>query len=152
MAGPTINLANEAATSALGAAIALMLKAGDVLRLAGPLGAGKTTLARAIVRRLCSAADIPSPTYTLVETYETKGFLLWHFDLYRLEKPEDVWELGLEECLDGGVAIIEWPERAGGYLPEGALTLSLELNNDARLLHVDASARWAQRLHAAGIA
>jgi tRNA threonylcarbamoyladenosine biosynthesis protein TsaE len=121
-------LPNEPATDALGAALAARLKRGDVVGLKGDLGAGKTTLARAIIR---AAADdpeliVPSPTFTLVEVYETPRGSFWHFDLYRLETPEQVYELGWEEALAEGIVLLEWPERLGALLPEH-LSVTLEL-------------------------
>ena len=105
-------LADEKATEQLGATLAARLKPGDVVGLKGELGAGKTTLARAILR---AAADdpaliVPSPTFTLVEVYETPRGTYWHFDLYRLETPEQVFELGWEEARAEGIVLLEWPE------------------------------------------
>ena len=114
---PTFILADDAATRALGAALAGLLKAGDVIALHGDLGAGKTTLTRGLIQALCGAdEDVPSPTYTLVQAYDGPGFPIWHFDLYRLDRPDEVRELGWDET-QAGVALIEWPDRAGRYLP-----------------------------------
>lgn len=137
---------------ALGAALAPVLSAGDVVRLEGDLGAGKSTLARALIAALTGVEGAPSPTFTLVETYDGPDFALWHFDLYRLEKPEEVWELGLEEALDGGVALIEWPQRAGDLLPPQALTVRLEIAGAARRAVLEGNEAWRARLVAAGIA
>jgi tRNA threonylcarbamoyladenosine biosynthesis protein TsaE len=145
-------LADEAATRALGERLAGALAAGDVVRLEGDLGTGKSTLARALIGRLAGVADAPSPTFTLVETYETPDFLLWHFDLYRLEKPEEVWELGLEEALDGGVLLIEWPERIEGLLLAEALTVRIEVKGAGRRAMIEGGEIWRARLAAAGIA
>ncbi len=145
-------LADEAATRALGAGLAPVLRQGDIVRLEGDLGAGKSTLARALIAAVTGVKDAPSPTFTLVETYEGPDFPLWHFDLYRLENPADVWELGLEEALDAGVLLIEWPERIGGLLPEGALTVRLETAGAGRRAHLDGDESWKARLAAAGIA
>jgi tRNA threonylcarbamoyl adenosine modification protein YjeE len=146
------SLADEAATHALGAALARVLAAGDVVRLEGDLGAGKSTLARALIAALTGAENAPSPTFTLVETYEGPDFPLWHFDLYRLEKPEDAWELGLEEALDGAACLIEWPERAEALIPEGALTVRLEISGAGRRAVIEGDGAWRARLHSAGIA
>jgi tRNA threonylcarbamoyladenosine biosynthesis protein TsaE len=134
----SMSLPDEAATEALGAALATRLKQGDIVGLKGDLGAGKTTLARAIIR---AAADdpeliVPSPTFTLVEVYETPRGTYWHFDLYRLETPEQVYELGWEEALAGGVVLIEWAERLGPLLPEH-LSVTLELDGDGRRALLD---------------
>ena len=107
------DLDDDAATRALGAALAGLLQTGDVIALHGELGAGKTTLTRGLVQALCGAdEDVPSPTYTLVQAYDAPDFPLWHFDLYRLGRPEDVNELGWDDTQDG-VAVIEWPARTG---------------------------------------
>jgi tRNA threonylcarbamoyl adenosine modification protein YjeE len=145
-------LADEAATIALGAALAPVIAPGDIIRLEGDLGAGKSTLARALIEALTGIAEAPSPTFTLVETYETGNFPLWHFDLYRLDRPEDVWELGLEEALDGGALLIEWPERIDGLLPAAALTLRLDIAGKGRRAVLAGDERWRSRLHKTGIA
>ena len=145
-------LDDAVATTALGAALAPVLKAGDVVRLEGDLGAGKSTLARAIIAALAGIEETPSPTFTLVETYETAHFALWHFDLYRLDAAADVWELGLEEALDGGVVLIEWPERADAILPDDALTVRLEIAGAARRAKILGGENWRVCLHNAGIA
>ncbi len=119
------HLPDEAATGRLGEALGRLLRAGDVVALSGPLGAGKTTLARAAIKALTGRPDAPSPTFGLVETYAAPGFTLWHFDLYRLEKAEDVFELGLEDALDGGALLIEWAERIAPMLPAATLVISL---------------------------
>ena len=113
-------LPDERATEQLGATLAARLKPGDVVGLKGDLGVGKTTLARAIVRAACGDPEmvVPSPTFTLVEVYDTPKGSLWHFDLYRLEAPEQVFELGWEEALADGISILEWPERLAGRARE----------------------------------
>jgi len=141
----SIPLPDERATARLGAALAGRLKAGDVIGLSGPLGVGKTALARAIIAALTGRAEAPSPTFTLVETYETPNFPLFHFDLYRLERADEVWELGFEDALDG-VCLIEWPERIGRLLPENALALGLQMDGSARRAIVRGSPGWAARL------
>lgn len=148
-------LRNEKATRALGAALALVLRCGDVVRLEGDLGAGKSTLARGLIAAFAGVENAPSPTFTFVETYEGKDvpqdFPLWHFDLYRLERPEDVWELGLEDALDEAVVLIEWPGRIDGLLPDGALTLRLAVAGAARIAFFEGDEKWKARLEAAGI-
>ena len=131
-------LPDEAATEQLGATLAARLKAGDVVGLKGDLGAGKTTLARAIVRAACGDPGmvVPSPTFTLVEVYDTPRGSIWHFDLYRLETPEQVFELGWEEALAEGISIIEWPERLGPLLPQH-LSVTLEVDGDGRRALLD---------------
>jgi tRNA threonylcarbamoyladenosine biosynthesis protein TsaE len=131
-------LPTEAATEQLGTTLAQRLKLGDVVGLKGDLGAGKTTLARAIVRAAANDPDliVPSPTFTLVEVYDTPKGSFWHFDLYRLETPEQVYELGWEEALAEGIVLIEWPERLGPLLPKH-LSVTLELDGDGRRAILD---------------
>lgn len=148
----SIELGDEKATTALGARLAALLRAGDVVRLSGDLGAGKSTLARGAIAALTEVKDAPSPTFTFVETYETPDFLLWHFDLYRLEQPGDVWELGLEEALEDGAVMIEWPERIEGVIAEDGLFIRLEIAGGARIAHLSPDAAWKGRLSKAGIA
>ena len=124
-------LPNEQATEALGATLAARLKPGDVVGLKGDLGAGKTTLARAIIRAAAADPDliVPSPTFTLVEVYDTPLGPFWHFDLYRLDDPRQVYELGWEEARAEGIVLMEWPERLGPLLPKH-LSVTLELASD----------------------
>ncbi len=134
----SMSLADEAATEQLGAMLAERLKPGDVVGLKGPLGSGKTTLARAILRAAAGDPDliVPSPTFTLVEVYDTPRGTYWHFDLYRLEAPEQVFELGWEEALTGGIVLIEWPERLGELLPQH-LGVTLEMAGEGRRALLD---------------
>lgn len=141
----SVPLPDEQATARFGAALAAALRGGDVVALSGPLGAGKTTLARAVIAALTGRNEAPSPTFTLVETYETAHFPLFHFDLYRLEKAEDVWELGLEEALDG-VSLIEWPERIEALLPASTLLVRLSMDGKARRALVRGGDDWQDRL------
>lgn len=131
-------LADETATEQLGATLAARLKPGDVVGLKGELGAGKTTLARAILRAAMDdpALIVPSPTFTLVEVYETQHGTYWHFDLYRLETPEQVFELGWEEARAEGIVLLEWPERLGPLLPKH-LSVTLEIDGDGRRALLD---------------
>lgn len=125
-------LDDEAATARLGQAVARMLRPGDAVCLYGPLGAGKSTLARALIRALTSPdEDVPSPTFTLVQTYEAR-FPVAHFDLYRLGSADEAAELGLDEALDEGVAVIEWPQRLEGRLPHCRLDIEIEIDGEAR--------------------
>ena len=131
-------LADETATAALGAMLAQRLRPGDVVGLYGELGSGKTTLARAILRAASGDPDliVPSPTFTLVEVYETERGPYWHFDLYRLEAPEQVYELGWEDALAEGIVLIEWPQRLGALLPTH-LSVTLEVDGDGRRALLD---------------
>ena len=131
MSAFSMPLPNEAATESLGETLAMRLKPGDVVGLTGDLGAGKTTLARAIIRAAADDPDliVPSPTFTLVEVYDTPRGSYWHFDLYRLDDPQQVYELGWEEALAEGIVLLEWPERLGRLLPQH-LSVTLELASD----------------------
>jgi tRNA threonylcarbamoyladenosine biosynthesis protein TsaE len=144
-----IMLPDEAATGVLAAALAGLARSGDVIGLSGPLGSGKTSFARAFIRARLDAADVPSPTFTLVETYEPEnGPAIWHFDLYRLKTPEEAWELGLEEAYAGGIALIEWPERLGGDLPRERLDIGLAggATEGSRVATLIPSTHWADRV------
>lgn len=147
-----ISLKDEKATAQLGARLGSVLAPGDAICLSGDLGAGKSTLARGLIKTVAGATEAPSPTFTFVETYETSDFLLWHLDLYRLERPEDVWELGYEDALEDGVAIIEWPERVGALAPSNALEIRLEIDGNRRNASLTVDENWRRRLHEAGIA
>ena len=118
----TLTLPDPEANARLGARLARLLEPGDAILLEGGLGAGKTTLARGVIEALTGEKDAPSPTYTLVQPYETdQGLVLLHADLYRLEDPEELDELGLDEALDHGAALIEWPDRMGRWRPADRL-------------------------------
>ena len=138
-------LADEAATQAFGAALAAALRPGDVVTLSGPLGAGKTTLARALLLALGERGDVPSPSFALVVPYDDLSLPVWHADLYRIEDPSELPELGLDEVLGHGALLIEWPERTPGAWPH-ALGLSLEpLDNAARRLTAKVPPSWEGR-------
>ncbi len=144
-----LRLANEAATQALGEKLGGLVRVGDVLALSGPLGAGKTALARGVVRALTGEAAT-SPTFSIVQTYETPDFLLWHFDLYRLEDIAEVWEAGLETALADGVSLIEWAERAAVFLPDTTLIIRIDPSDapGARRARLRPGAGWGDRLAA----
>lgn len=127
MSEGALRLADPAATMSLGAALAAELRAGDVVALAGTLGMGKTTLARGVLAGLGLAAEAPSPSFALVIAYEPPEVRLplWHVDLYRLEREDELDELGLDEAGGHAALLVEWPERMGGALPAHALRLAL---------------------------
>lgn len=153
VASLTLFLADEDATRALAAALARRARQGDVIALKGPLGSGKTEFARAFIRaRLGADIEVPSPTFALVEIYADDGPALWHFDLYRLETPAEVWELGIEEAFAQAISLIEWPERLGDLMPPEHLTLTLAFGAAAteRLATLTASPGWATRLGGLG--
>lgn len=137
-----IALPDLAATARLAGRIAPRLKRGDAVALWGELGAGKTTLARDILQALGVVEDVPSPTFTLVQTYETPGLSVAHYDLYRLKSSRELDELGFAEALDDGAALVEWPERAPEYLPVETLHLRLRLENEIRKVKITGPARW----------
>lgn len=124
-----IPLADVEATEALAAALAGVARAGDLFALAGDLGAGKTVFARAFIRaRGGTEGEIPSPTFTLVQVYEPTGPVacpIYHFDLYRLDSPEEAYELDIEDAFATAITLIEWPERLGALLPGDSLTVRL---------------------------
>lgn len=128
----TIEIADEQGTRRLANDIAMVLKPGDVICLSGDLGAGKSTFTRALIRTFAGEPEleVPSPTFTLVQTYDFPRFDLSHFDLYRLEEPEELEELGLEDLLETGAALIEWPEKANELLPGNALWIQITQPTD----------------------
>lgn len=145
----TVDLPDEAATGRLGAALADRLRTGDVVGISGPLGVGKTALVRAVVRALGDPdTDVPSPTFTLVQIYDLPHFTLWHFDLYRLERPEDAFELGIEDAFADAVSLFEWPERLGGLLPADALRVDMEFSeaDGGRRVRMAGGRPWRDRI------
>lgn len=141
-----IPLADADATQALGAALALRLRPGDAVCLYGPLGAGKTTLARGLIRALTGPdEEVPSPTFTLVQLYDGPEFPVSHFDLYRLEQASEADELGLEEALEDGAVLIEWPQRLGGRLPPDRLDIEIAFDAEGRLARLTPHGAWKGR-------
>lgn len=142
---PEFFLPTEADTAAFGRRLARWARKGDVFALFGTLGMGKSVLARAFVQELTGAAEVPSPTFTLVQSYEAPDFEIYHFDLYRLKSPEEIFEIGVEEALYEGVSLIEWPEKMGAYLPRGAFRITLSNHEGGRRLTIE-NASAAERL------
>jgi len=145
-----VALADEAATTALGRAIAPLLRPGDAVLLDGPLGMGKSTLARGLIRALAGEdMDVPSPTFTIVQFYDTAPPVA-HFDLYRLERASEVAEIGPDEALDLGAVLIEWPERLGDdpdrWLGSDRLTIRLAEDGAGRIATVSGAGRWEEAL------
>ena len=129
----TLPLATAADTEALGRRLAALAVPGDAILLEGPIGAGKSCLARAFIRaRLGAAEEVPSPTFTLVQVYDDDGTEIWHADLYRLTHPDEVWELGLDQAFATAICLVEWPDRLGSHAPPDALTLRLEAMGEGR--------------------
>ena len=142
-----IDLPDLSAMEALGRRIADNLRPGDVIALSGGLGAGKTTLARAIIAGLGHRGEVPSPTFTILETYDDLSPPLVHADFYRLESPAERDELGLDDYRDGAVLIAEWPENVGGFVHEtGCLSIALETAGNGRAAIVEPGRDWLGRL------
>jgi len=121
---------SETATQVIAAALARQCKTGDCILLQGDLGAGKTAFARGFIQALSpESQEIVSPTFTLVQTYPARDTTIWHFDLYRLKTPEEVTEIGLDEVLQSGITLIEWPELVEDSLPESSLTVRIRLGS-----------------------
>ena len=139
-------LASEDETRAFARSLAPLLRAGDVVTLSGPLGVGKTALARAILHAAGHEGEVPSPTFAIVQPYEELPIPIWHCDLYRLEDPSELEELGLDDALEEGVLLVEWPERAGAAAWPQALRLSLDFaGTGARALTAQVPAAWEGR-------
>ena len=140
----TVTLSDETATAALGARIAQGLEPGDAVLLKGDLGAGKTTLARAILRALGVEGHVPSPTFTLVQAYQAGELPVFHYDLYRIENPRELAELGIDDAIEDGAVLVEWPERGFPQrLAADALTVMLtQQSASTREAHIAGPARW----------
>lgn len=149
-----IDLPDEKATAALAVKLAACARRGDVIGLSGPLGSGKTTFARYFIRARLGTnpqrnQEVPSPTFTLVETYQPEcGPTIWHFDLYRLERAEEAYELGIADAFGDGIALVEWPERLGALMPREHLEVALAAGAraESRVVTVTPSSAWCDRL------
>ncbi|GGZ14443.1 tRNA (adenosine(37)-N6)-threonylcarbamoyltransferase complex ATPase subunit type 1 TsaE [Novosphingobium colocasiae] len=151
MTGPArrLPLPDLAAMERLGQAIAAAVQPGDVIALSGSLGAGKTTLARAIIRALGHAGEVPSPSFAIIEVYDPPSVRLplVHADFYRLKRPEEVEEIGLDDYREGAVLIAEWPDHAGGFAHEaGCLAITLEFADEGRIAIVEEGSLWLGRM------
>lgn len=132
----------EEDTDRLAQWLAERLQAGDAVLLSGPIGAGKSHLARAFIRaRLGRFEDVPSPTFTLVQTYQADDVEIWHADLYRLSHPDEVLELGLDEAFETAICLIEWPDRLGPLAPENGIRIGLSSQGEGRLAQIAFPAR-----------
>lgn len=139
-------LTDEAATLAFGGDLAGALRVGDVVTLSGPLSAGKTTLVRGLLKALGHKGEVPSPSFAIVQPYENLKLPVWHVDLYRIDDPSDLVELGLEDIRADGVLIIEWPEHGDAAAWPEALGLSLIVGEDGeRALTADVPSSWEGR-------
>ena len=128
--------------------LSVLLREGDFIALRGGLGAGKTTFSRALISALLGeATEVPSPTYTLVQTYEGSRYPIFHFDLYRLDHEDEVHELGWDETVEG-LALVEWPDNAGRNLPRTRLDIHFDLSAQSRTLRLEPIGEdWQTRLH-----
>ena len=129
-------LQTEEDTRGIGRRLAHLARKGDVFALYGTLGMGKSVLARAFVQELCGLGEVPSPTFTLLQTYDAPNFEIYHFDLYRLKSPDEIFEIGVEEALYNGVSLIEWPEKMAPYLPRDIFRLELTPRENGRRLTI----------------
>ena len=129
---------SEDQTSQIAEKIAQIAKKGDVFALHGNLGVGKSVFARAFIKKLTHAKEVPSPTFTLVQEYEASNFSIFHFDLYRLKSPDEVFEIGFEEAVYGGVSLIEWPEKAGSWMPKDIFNVFISSIGNERSIVIDA--------------
>ncbi len=129
-------LPTEKETKLLGERLASIAKMGDVFALYGTLGMGKSILARAFIQKLTQAKDVPSPTFTLLQTYQCSDFDIYHFDLYRIKSPEEIFEIGIEDAIYGGVSLIEWPEKMGGYIPKDIFKIEIKPFGNGRKITI----------------
>ena len=120
----------------MAAKLAKISKIGDVWALKGTLGVGKSVLARAFIQTLCAAKEVPSPTFTLVQTYNTPDFDIFHYDLYRLKDPMEIFELGVEEAFYSGVNLVEWPEKMGSFAPRDMWIVEIKPQEDTRVIKI----------------
>ncbi|MBL4853653.1 MAG: tRNA (adenosine(37)-N6)-threonylcarbamoyltransferase complex ATPase subunit type 1 TsaE [Robiginitomaculum sp.] len=143
----TVQAADAEEMAAQGAWLAGHLRPGDIVLLKGNLGAGKTSFARGLIQALLEDAEVPSPTFTLVQTYSAKDFEIWHFDLYRLQNESEIWELGIEEALENGVCLIEWPQSIAGLLSGAELEIVLRFSGKGRVVKFNGDEKWEARLN-----
>jgi len=142
---------DETGTARVADMVARAAVPGDVIALHGDLGSGKTAFARAFIRALTAAdEEVPSPTFTLVQTYQAGAGTIYHFDFYRIEDPDEAWEIGIEEAFADGIALIEWPERLGSLLPADRLDVRLEIppegDDNTRRVTLIAGPAWSGRI------
>lgn len=143
----TLLWSSEEETQKFGRRLAPLLVPGDVLLLEGEIGAGKSFLARTIIRTRCGEEiDVPSPTFTLVQAYDDGPVEIWHADLYRLTDPEEAMELGLADAFETAICLVEWPGQLGPYRPDTALTISLTATETGHRAMLSGADDWRDRL------
>ena len=130
---------SEKDTEHLGKMLSKITQKGDVFALFGTLGMGKSVLARAFIQNLTDAKEVPSPTFTLIQSYEAANFEIFHFDLYRIKSPEEIFEIGMEDAIYEGVSLIEWPEMMGGYLPKNIFRIDIQPSDNKREIKISTS-------------
>ena len=144
-------LPNLKATTNLADALAPLLRPGDVVTLEGSIGIGKTTFIRALLETLGCIEEVPSPTFNLLHTYELGSVTFWHFDLFRIEHSSDVYELGVEDALENGICLIEWPKIMAALLPTERLELEFFYKDEcSRRVSLRGEGTWKQRLRKVG--
>ena len=132
-------------TETLAKSLSKISKPSDVWALFGTLGVGKSVLSRAFIKNLTETTEVPSPTFTLVQVYETENFDIYHYDLYRLKSPEEIWELNIEEAMYNGVCLIEWPEKMGGYIPRDVFKVNIStLKDGTRRVEIETNSQDKQ--------
>ena len=128
---------SETTTQKFAKKLSSLAKRGDVFALYGTLGVGKSVFAREFIKTLTGETEVPSPTFTIVQTYDAQDFEIYHFDMYRLKSPEEVFELNFEEAVGEGVCLIEWPEKIGGYIPSKAIKIYIEHTQNGRKISIE---------------
>lgn len=142
---------SEQETADLARRLAAITKPGDIWALHGTLGAGKSVFARAFVQSLTNAKEVPSPTFTLVQMYVAPEFDIYHYDLYRLKTPDEIFELGVEEAFYTGVSLVEWPEKMGAFAPRNMWTVDIKVEDNRRVITVSSDdAGKSERLENVG--
>ena len=128
---------SESDTIQVATRLAKCVKTGDIVALYGTLGAGKTAFCRGFIQSFLPDQDVPSPTFTLLQTYETPDFPIYHFDMYRLKSPDEAYEIGIEDAFAEGVSLIEWPEKIAGLLPKKHISVHIDMNGQERTITIE---------------
>lgn len=141
-------LTDEKATHSLAKTLANQAILGDVYLLEGDLGSGKTSFARSFIRSFgCDKEEVPSPTFTVLQQYPLKEYMIWHYDLYRLKDPSELEELGIDDAFREGISLIEWPDRLGTWHPQSYFLLKFEIKSESeRTIYIKSSPDYSDRL------